>query len=133
MPQARLWSCLDSPTVTVSSVLPTARGGGGGAGGGGGGGGGGGEGGRGGGRGGEGEGRGRGEGGEGGGGEGGGGHSTDSPSQTAKLHRRTLGLMCSHRGTPPPHDGVLRGGGEAAGTEGIRIGTSDRFGRGRGE
>ena len=46
------------------------------------------------------------------------------------------GFMGSHRATPP-HDGCGVGvSGEGIkrwGIEGIRIGTSDRFGRGRGE
>ena len=42
--------------------------------------------------------------------------------------------MGSHRGTPPPQDGKFDGEGiKTWGIEGIRIGTSGRFGRGRGE
>ena len=87
------------------------------------------------------------------GGEGGGGRGK-APDfgaplpQTAQIHWRrrnfTAGpwgsFMGSHRGTPPPpHDGpfaVWGSSGEGIkrwGIEGIRIGTSDRFGRGRGE
>ena len=69
--------------------------------------------------------------------------------QTAQIHWRrrnfTAGpwgsFMGSHRGShpPPPHDGGLEGWGVSGegikrwGIEGIRIGTSDRSGRGRGE
>ena len=69
---------------------------------------------------------------------------TDSPNplEAAKLHRRTLGLIYgfTQRDPPPPpaHNGFFAGGGSGEGIkrwgiEGIRIGTSDRFGRGRGE
>ena len=69
--------------------------------------------------------------------------ATDSPNplEEAKLHRRTLGLIYgfTQRDPPPPPTMVtLRGGGQWGGIKrwgikGIRIGTSDRFGRGRGE
>ena len=100
-----------------------------------------------------------GEGGEGGGGGGRGGRGggregegtgfwcsplTDSPNplEAAKLHRRTLGLIYgfTQRHPPPPPPrwpfcgvGVSGEGIKRWGIEGIRIGTSDRFGRGRGE
>ena len=81
------------------------------------------------------------------GGGGGGGGSwcsplTDSPNlcKEAKLHRRSLGLIYgfTQRDPPPPTMLVLRvavsgEGIKRWGIEGIRIGTSDRFGRGRGE
>ena len=93
-----------------------------------------------------------GEGGRGGGGRGGGGGG-DEPTRIlvlpshrqpksiggGELHRRTLGLIYgfTQRHPPPPHDGGLGGvSGEGIkrwGIEAIRIGTSDRFGRGRGE
>ena len=73
-----------------------------------------------------------------GGGGGGGSPPTDSPTplEEAELHRRTLGLIY---GFPPPPPwqfcgvGVSGEGIKTWGIEGIRIGTSDRFGRGRGE
>ena len=68
---------------------------------------------------------------------------TDSPNplEEAKLHRRTLRLIYgfTQRDPPPPaHDGGFAGGASGEGIkrwgiEGIRIGTSDRFGRGGGE
>ena len=92
-------------------------------------------------------------GGGGGGGEGEGGGRGGSTNfgapvpQTAQIHWRrrnfTAGpwgsFMDSHReGTPPPlrwkfEVGVSGEGIKRWGIEGIRIGTSDRFGRGRGE
>ena len=76
----------------------------------------------------------RGRGGE-GGGRGGGLPSHRQPKSIAGPWRSFMG---SHRGTPPPprHDGSFAGCGEGIkrwGIEGIRIGSSDRFGRGRGE
>ena len=75
-----------------------------------------------------------GEGGEGGEGRGGRG------SRTAPPNRPWGSFMGSHRGTPPPPPPtmallrVVSGEGiKRWGIEGIRIGTSDRFGRGRGE
>ena len=58
---------------------------------------------------------------------------TDSPNplEEAKLHRRTLGLIYGFTQTEGP--GVSGEGIKRWGIEGIRIGTSDRFGRGRGE
>ena len=68
--------------------------------------------------------------------------------RTAQIHWRrrnfTAGpwgsFLGSHRGTPPPPPqwwfggvGVSGEGIKRWGIEGIRIGTSDRFGRGRGE
>ena len=101
---------------------------------------------------------GRGEGGEGGeggrGGKGRGGRGggcfwcsspTDSPKSIGRRRNFTAGpwgsFMGSHRGDPPPppHNGNFAGWGVSEegikrwGIEGIRIGTSDRFGRGRGE
>ena len=102
---------------------------------------------------------GEGRGGRGGGGRGGGGGEggeggtnlpgfwcsppTDSPNplEEAKLHRRTLGVIYgfTQRHPPPPPRwwfggvGVSGEGIKRWGIEGIRIGTSDRFGRGRGE
>ena len=82
------------------------------------------------------------EGGEGRGGRGGFWRSppTDNPNplEEPKLYRRTLGLVYgfTQRDPPPPHDGFFGVSGEGIkrwGIEGIRIGTSDRFGRGRGE
>ena len=72
----------------------------------------------------------RGEGGEGEGGEG-------PLPQTAQIHRNFTAepwgsFMGSHRGTPPPplpRVGVSGEGIKRWGIEGIRIGTSDRFGR----
>ena len=78
-------------------------------------------------------------------GEGGrGAKAGDSPNplEEAKLHRRTLGLIYgfTQRDPPPPPPrwpfcgvGVSGEGIKRWGIEGIRIGTSDRFGRGRGE
>ena len=88
-------------------------------------------------RGGEGGGGGGGEGGEGEGGGGGGGGC-----RRRNFTARPWGsFMGSHRGTPPPRPptmallwgGVSGEGIKRWGIEGIRIGTSDRFGRGRGE
>ena len=63
-----------------------------------------------------------GRGGRGGGGEREGGvwcsPPTDSPNplEAAKLHRRTLGLIYGFtQRDPPPHDGLLRGGGQWGG------------------
>ena len=79
----------------------------------------------------------------GGGGRGGrGGGDSPNPLKAAKLHRRTLGLIygfTQRDPPPPPHNGPFCGVGVSGegikrwGIEGIRIGTSDRFGRGRGE
>ena len=59
-----------------------------------------------------------------------------NPLEEAKLHRRTLGLIYGFtQRDPPPAAMVTLRGGEGIkrwGIEGIRIGTSDRFGRGRG-
>ena len=84
-----------------------------------------------------------GRGGRGGGGEGGGGvwcfppTDTPNPLEEAKLHH-----LWVHTEGPPLHSGNFVGWGSLKftkegikrwGIEGIRIGTSDRFGRGRGE
>ena len=60
---------------------------------------------------------------------------TANPLEEAKLHRRTLGLIYGFtQRDPPPHDGNFAGWrGKRWGRERLRTGTSDRFGRGRGE
>ena len=71
-----------------------------------------------------------------------GGEPTNSPNplEEAKLHRRPGAHLWVHTEgppPPPPHTTATSRGSEEGikrwGIEGIRIGTSDRFGRGRGE